>query len=164
VALADCLRRLHKRDPGEFRIFINESGLSRRKAYYLLKIGQRIDQAALPIVRLRKIGWTKLEVIGDHLTRHSAAELLKLAEENTTHDLKSLMRGEKTKPNARCVLMYFSPKQYEEFESAVLEHGGRRSGRGLLNKELAIIQVIRSASGSSASNVGSRMRKALLAR
>ena len=59
------------------------------------------------------------------------------------------MRGEKPLGNAHCVLMYFSPKDYAELEEALLSHGGTRSGRGILNKEKALINVVRAVKDST---------------
>lgn len=53
------------------------------------------------------------------------------------------MRGEKPLGNAHCVLLYFSPKDYAELEDALVKHGGVRSGRGIQNKEEALIRLVR---------------------
>ena len=53
------------------------------------------------------------------------------------------MSGKKPLGNARCVLMYFSPKQYDELEDVLVKHGGVRRGRGVENKEEAMLKVVR---------------------
>jgi hypothetical protein len=69
--------------------------------------------------------------------------LLTLAEGSTAENLKRQMRGEKSLGDAHCVLMYFTPKQYPELEEALLHHGGVKSGRGILNKEEALLRIVR---------------------
>ena len=45
--------------------------------------------------------------------------------------------------------MYFSPKQYEELEEALVHHGASKAarGRGLVDKEKALLKMIRKAMG-----------------
>jgi hypothetical protein len=116
--------------------------MGRRKAYYLLQLGQRLKGLRLPEKRLSAIGWTKLQVISDHLTPQNAEELLAEAEECTTQELRVLMGGG-SKAKRRCVLLYFSPRQYRQLEEAILTNGGKRRGRGLVGKETAILRMVR---------------------
>jgi hypothetical protein len=39
--------------------------------------------------------------------------------------------------------MYFSPKHYDELEDALVRHGGVRRGRGVEEKEEAMIKMVR---------------------
>ena len=77
-------------------------------------------------------------MIGRNLTDR----MLKLAEKHTAQELKLLVRGKTVPRDVRCVLMYFTPHQYRVFEKAVLQHGTAQSGRGLVNKEQALIRLI----------------------
>jgi hypothetical protein len=43
------------------------------------------------------------------------------------------------------VVLFFKPRHYETFATAVLENGGKANGAGLLNKERALINVIEKA-------------------
>jgi hypothetical protein len=54
----------------------------------------------VPRSRLRKIGWTKLQLIGKHISQGNLEELLQLAESVSS---KELERGEKPLGNAHCV-------------------------------------------------------------
>ena len=123
--------------------FIEQSGIGRRKAYYLLDLGKRLVDLGLPDNRLQKIGWTKLQVVGKHLTRRNAETLLGWAEECNAPQLAARVRGE-APSKSRCVLLYFSPAQYRQFERAILTSGGKRSGRGLVGTEAAIMRMVRS--------------------
>jgi len=146
LQLARCLRMLNETDTNLYQNVVERLKLGRRKAYYLVEIDKRLDGLNLSRSRLQAIRWTKLQIIGEHLTRSYAEKLLRLAEKNTAHNLKLRMQGEKPKPKTHAVLMYFNPGQYRQFEDAILRHGGDRSGRGLLNKERALIRIIRQAS------------------
>jgi hypothetical protein len=122
---------------------VASANIGRRKAYYLVEVSRIFDPLTVPRARLRKIGWTKLQLIGKHVTPNNLDALLHLAEECNAKELERLMRGEKPLGNARCVLMYFSPKQYDELEDALVQHGGVRRGRGVENKEEAMISIVR---------------------
>ena len=141
--LAKTLRQLLDRDPEMFRDVWTKTNLGRRKAYYLVEVSRTFDSLPVSRARLKKIGWTKLQIIGKHATKENVSELLDLAEKHTTKELEALMKGEKPIDNAHCVLMYFSTKQYEVLEKALLQNGGERSGRGILKKEEALVAALK---------------------
>ena len=143
LELADCLRRLQERDKSELRALFGRPGLGKRKIYCLLEISRGIARENLSKSRLRRIGWTKTWIANQHLTRYPADELLDLAENCTVSELKTRLQGGGQQVKSRCVLLYFSPSEYKEFEKAVLRNGGVRSGRGLLNKERAVLSLVR---------------------
>src|SRR5688572_14639298 len=124
LELARCLADLHARDSRHLKAFLERSGIKRRKAYYLVNIGQQLAGIRGPKGRLKKIGWTKLQVIAGKITKENANDWQELAEENSTRELKRLVHGEEPEPTTHCVLMYFTPEQYREFEEAVLSFGG----------------------------------------
>jgi len=128
---------------------VSKTDVGRRKAYYLVKVSKTFDPLPVPRSRLKKIGWTKLQLIGKHVEPSNLEEMLSLAENNNAKEIQRHLRGEKTLGgNAHCVLMYFTPKQYADFEEVMLKHGAQRStgsaGRtGLSNKEEAMLKVIK---------------------
>jgi hypothetical protein len=140
--LARDLRILHELDIGEFNRLVRRAKLGPRKAYYLLKIAKQYSHLAHYRSRLQAIGWTKLAILGEHITPRNAARLIKLAEENTVRQLRSLV-SDVQPPKTRCVLLYFNPAEYRSFEAAVLRNGGSRRGRGLVGKEQALIKALR---------------------
>jgi hypothetical protein len=144
LELGTSLRRLYDRDRDLYHKVVEKSGLGTRKAYYLLDISRKFEKLpGIPKARLRAVGWTKLQVISKHLTPQNGDELLTMAENNTVRDLEALLRGEKPKgANAKCVLMYFTPEQYEVYAERLLKKGAYRSGRGILNKEEALIKIL----------------------
>ena len=140
--LARALAAIYAQDKALLGRFIEQSGIGRRKAYYLLDLGKRLADLSIPDRRLQKIGWTKLQVVGKQLTRRNAEKLLGWAEECNAPQLAARIRGE-TPSKTRCVLLYFNPAQYRQFERAILTSGGKRSGRGLVGKEAAIMKMVR---------------------
>jgi hypothetical protein len=79
------------------------------------------------------------------VTKDNVEELVSMAEQLKTKQLERKMQGDEPLNNAHCVLMYFSPKQYAEFEEALLKNGAETSGRGIVGKEEALINVLRKA-------------------
>src|SRR5208337_851216 len=141
--LGKALRKLLDRDPALFQQLWQKTSLGRRKAYYLVEVSRVFDPLPISRNRLKKLGWTKLQIIGRQITKDNAQELLAIAEENTAKQLERLMRGEKPIDNAHCMLMYFSPKQYKVVGEAMLANGGVKSGRGVVGKEEALVRALK---------------------
>ena len=143
LALARSLAAVYAHDKALLGRFIEQSGMGRRKAYYLLDLGKRLADLGLPDKRLKEVGWTKLQIIGKQLTPRNAETLLAWAEECNALQLAARVRGE-APSKTHCVLLYMSPAQYRQFERAILSNGGKRSGRGLVGTEDAIMRMVRS--------------------
>ncbi len=142
IELAGVLYRLQQREPEQFKAFYETSRIKRRTAFYLAEVGKCLEPLGLPSSRLEAIGWSKIQVIAKHLTPRNAEKLLKLAEENTTQSLAARMRNDDPMPDARCVMLRLSPQHYRKFEDAVLQNGGAKVGRGLRDKEKALMKII----------------------
>jgi hypothetical protein len=145
LELGRSLRQLLDRDPDLFQQIVKKGRLGRRKAYYLVEVSRKFEPLPISRARLKKVGWTKLQIIGRHVTKDNVEELVNLAEQLRTKQLERKMQGEEPDSNAHCVLMYFSPKQYAEFEEALLKNGAETSGRGIVGKEQALIKALRKA-------------------
>lgn len=150
--LARRLAKVHERDRSGLGRFVQQSDIKRRKAYYLLELGKKLPSLRIPDERLRKIGWTKLQIILEKLDGRSADKWLKLAEAHSTEELKALMLGHKPSSKAHCVQLYFTQRQYHQLEKAILSFGGKRSGRGLIDKEAAIMRMVRNACSPGSEN------------
>ena len=146
LELGRQLRQLQERDPEKFQEFIAKSDLGRRKAYYLVEVSRTFEPLPISRARLKKLGWTKLQIIGKHVTKDNVEELVKLAEETSTKILDRHMKtGETLMKNAHCVLMYFTPEQYKVLEAALLANGAKKNpkgARGLDGKEEALMTII----------------------
>jgi hypothetical protein len=147
--LAKLLRLLHDEDYEWFVALANMPQLGRRKAYYLLQIEQVFG--GLPILpsRLNKIGWTKLQVIAEHVTEANHEALLQLAEAYTAENLKDVIQGGKPIIGGRTVQLRFTKEQYQKFAEAILKHGAIENGKGFLGKERALIRALSHDQGDS---------------
>ena len=144
LRLARCLRMAHERDRAFYDQVCGQAGLASRKSYYLVEIAERLGSLRLPEKRFEAIGWTKAQVIAKHMTKQNALSLIQLAEQNSIRDLELLVEG-KQASRTHCVLMYLTPFQYRTFEKAIRQHGAVRRGRGLVNKEEALLRLIAEA-------------------
>ena len=140
--LARYLRQLLDRDPELFKKLVDKSEIGTRKAYYLANIARTFDSLRVNRARLKRIGWTKLQIIGATITPDNAEEMLGLAEINTASKLKAIVRGETPIANAHCVLMYFTPEQYEILQDVLVRHGATIHRRGMNEKEAALIRAL----------------------
>lgn len=82
LALARKLRFLQHHNPNLFKEVCFKSGMESRKAHYLTRISRQIEKLRVPDQQLIDVGWTKVEVIGPHLTKENWKQLVKLAREN----------------------------------------------------------------------------------
>jgi hypothetical protein len=144
LELASVLRRLQENDPEKFKDFVKASGMGLRKAYYLVQVDKVFKPFHVPKKRLRELGWTKLMVLSKHVKKTNYLELLDFAEKHTVKELEAYVKGGKVEDNAHSVLMYFNDQDYDELVDALVAHGAVRQGRGLVNKEQALISLIKS--------------------
>ena len=63
LELAKALRHLQDTDNEEFLRAVKNSGLGKRKADYLVSIDRTFSTIPVPKLRLKKIGWTKLNLL-----------------------------------------------------------------------------------------------------
>jgi len=144
IDLSRTLRDLLDNHPDEFQKFISNSNLSRRKVYYLVEIDKAFRKLPIPRAKLLAIGWTKAHILAKHINQTNAAELMELAETSSVRELKELVTGGKRESAARCVLFYYSDKEYALLEKALLNNGASPgNARGLSNKEAALMRIIK---------------------
>ena len=135
LELGRTLRQLQDREPKRFQEIVAKSDLGRRKAYYLVDVSRVFDPLRVSRARLKRVGWTKLGMIAKRVTQDNVDEFLDLAERNNVKELERMMRGEEPLgDDSHCVLMYFSPEQYEELKEALLHYGARERGLGTSRK------------------------------
>jgi hypothetical protein len=92
LELGRSLRQLQDRDPDLFQQVVKKR-LGRRKAYYLVEVSRKFEPLPISRARLKKIGWTKLQIIGRHVTKDNVEELVGLAEQLKTKQLERKMGG-----------------------------------------------------------------------
>jgi hypothetical protein len=121
------------------------------KAYHLIKISQKFERIGLPEPQLNRLGWTKLEIVGRHITKPSASKLMALAEKYKAKDLEAAILSDGLSKRTQSVLLFFTSNQHRKFTSAIVRFGATRSGRGFIGKEEALIAIIQKASTPPAS-------------
>lgn len=142
LELAKELRELQEVKPDIFTKVAQMAGLSPRKAYALARISRQFQDLGVPEERLRTIGWTKLQIIGRYLTEENAEYLLQRAELDTVYELESRLRGEAPVEDARVMMLYLPPQDYERLKAKLIAHGAVPNGSGLLRKEAALMAFI----------------------
>lgn len=143
IELGRTLRELQDTDPDKFRLAVTHSGLGQRKAYYLVTIDRVFSKIPVKKDRLKRIGWTKLSILARYIDKQNWPELLKHAESYTAKELEQVLRGEEPQTDRRAVLCYFSPKDYAQLEKVLLMFKGQKAGKGIVNKEEAIMGMVR---------------------
>ncbi|MBN7763694.1 hypothetical protein JYP52_21380 [Nitratireductor aquibiodomus] len=145
VDLAKELHRLQENDPDRFRDFINATGMSRRKVYYLVAVDKTFTPLKIPKKKLVDLGWTKLTTIQPHVTKQNVHELLEIADKHNVADIKRYLKGEPIGDNSKSLVLYFSPEEHSKIMEALEQHGASKSGRGLVDKEKAILKILEAA-------------------
>lgn len=77
-----------------FKDYVEEEhGISRRKAFYFMKIYTRLTAAEVPLDDVLAIGWTKLKEIADILNKENVDKWVELALKHTTMQLRELVKN-----------------------------------------------------------------------
>lgn len=140
LRLAWALRELQDEQPDIFLKVVELVGLSPRKAYALTRIARQFDGVAEE--RLHFIGWSKLMIVGRYLTEDNIEYLLNLAEQNTSHDLEVMLRGETPVDDAKVVQLYLAPDDHKRLRAALMKHGAVASGNGMVKIESALMALL----------------------
>ena len=129
----------------------NETGMSRRRLYYLLAAGRLIAEQGISKTQAEEVGWTKLQIIARHLkdspTVTTAAELgsyLDLARKTNAHSLlRTLKEGRADGKSA--VVFRLSPGIVGKLNDALLAFGATQDHRGFKGKEDALARILAAA-------------------
>lgn len=139
LELARTLRELQDTDNDEFLRAVKNAGLSRRKAYYLVSIDRVFSTIPVPKLRLKKIGWTKLNVLTAHINKSNYADMLKAAEQYTAKELEAHLSGRPvSSEKKKAFLAYLDREGYDALTEAFHRVGGRKYQRGWSNKGAAL--------------------------
>jgi len=147
--LAKELRGLQAADQRRFQDHIKELSLSKRKAYYLIKIWDRLE-GVVPRERLEKFGWSKLKALLPHISERNAETVLAFAEQHTVRECELYLNKQPYREKTRCMLIRFSAKDYAIFSGAIIQNGGRKGGKGLVGTEKALLKIIAQAKRTEA--------------
>ena len=119
--------------------------LSRRAVCYLLKVWGAFSDLGIPRERLVEVGWTKAAVVLENSEPEDVEKALHLAGTCTAKELPAALKGRASKFKARTVQLRLTPRQYGQFEAALLANGARRPKRGnkgLSGKERALMKAL----------------------
>jgi len=147
ITIARRLREVLEEQPDIFPQVAKSLNLGLRKAYHLAQIDRRFYKLGVDRERLRRLGWTKLAILAPHVTEGNVDALLDVAENNTAHEIKRWLRNQPVHDEERCMNLYFSIEQYALVEKVLIAHGAILTGRGLVNKEEALVAALAKLNG-----------------
>ncbi len=148
--LARLISMLHDRDPISLRNFPKESGMGRRRLYYLLGVGRLIEAHTITKPDAEEVGWTKLQIIARHVTRTGGASakdirmFLNMATKTKAHSLAEVLRGEDAVAT-RAVMFHLGSDDRVELNYALVAFGAETTHRGLARKEAALVILVKAA-------------------
>jgi len=142
VEISQLLLELYEADPEKFQKVSTSLGIGLRKAYYLVQVARSFQGLAISKDRLRRVGWTKLQIISPHITSKSAKKLLAQAEAHPVHELKAILKMRGLPPDTHCVLFYLSNTEFDRLAKVIEAHGGKRVGRTLKGKKKALMAAL----------------------
>ena len=148
--LAEYIAVLHDSSPALVADLPHQTGMSRRRLYYLLDVGQLIATHKIIKSEAEEIGWTKLQIIARHVKANGGASakdirtFFKMARATKAHALIEVLRGKESMP-ARAVMFRLDDAERSELNNTLMAFGARPARRGLKDKEVALMMIIRAA-------------------
>lgn len=148
--LASALVSLHDFEASLLSEVAREAGISRRRIYYLLKVGRMSLENAISRNDAEKLGWTKLQIIARHIaevgtvTREDVHAFMAIAHKSTARELPQKLRSGIT-ATTRAEVFYLNASQRDELRRVLVAFGAKRRGVGLVGREDAILQIVRAA-------------------
>lgn len=139
--IAVLMWELKQTDPEAFRTAWMALPMSKRKTYALAKIGEIFDEFEHSRERLTDIGWTKLEMIAEHVSPKTIPMFLSLAERFTARDLRRILRGEPALGKANILQLALSDEDYAIVADMLVRHGAHHGAAGLTGKEEALLRA-----------------------
>lgn len=146
-AQAKFLYEVMENEPHRFKGVLGWEQIGFRKALYLVAIYRAFAPLRIPSERLVALGWTKLSLLAPVVNKNNVEDLLQSAERSTVYQLEQLLQGRQPKTGTRVVLLRLPPRSYQVFEKAMLMYGAKSSGRGLINKEKALVKALKMSLG-----------------
>jgi len=141
LQLGRVLARLQSEEPHAFKGAVQAANLGSRKTYYLLDIERAFRDLDVTDEQLMEVGWTKLGMLAKKVNPQNVDQLLERAAELTSRQLAELLRGEEPTGDTRTVMLTFNEADYDRIEPVLRHFGAQRSGRGLVDKEKAIVAL-----------------------
>lgn len=145
--VARALRELRNTRPSDLLAVAAQAGMSPRKAHALARLATIFDNRGLRKNLLEEVGWAKLDIIGRYVSEDGSniPQLLSLAESNSQLALKSKLQddtAEDLSGKNASMLFHLPEAQGERLRALLLKYGARQSGKGLVEKEKALIAIM----------------------
>jgi hypothetical protein len=144
LEIGSVLRQLKEDNPAAFAAVIEAPGLGRRRVYYLVRISKAFDDKPHLHERLRRLGWTKAELLSPYASTEPFDELLNLAEEVTAHELKAFMKDGAAGLGAGLLTFALPAAAYAKVTKVLKAYGAYQTPHGLRNKEQALLGAMSS--------------------
>lgn len=141
ITAGQVLKDARELMPHAFRQIVEATGISLRKAYYLIQIQQDFGPYQISPARLKSVGWTKLAMIGPHLNGSNLEQLLALANQYTTHQLAIALAGQFPPPETKVLQIYLTPEAYKVVAKALITFGAMQAGANLIHKEVGLVNM-----------------------
>lgn len=142
LQLGRVLAKLQVEEPQAFKGAVKSADLGTRKAYYLLDIDRAFRDLDVSDEQLMEVGWTKLGMLAKKVNPQNVDTLLEKAVSLSSRQLSEFLRGDNPADDTRTVMLTFSKDDYARLEPVLRRFGAQRSGRGLVDKEKAIMAFI----------------------
>ena len=148
--LAENLATLHAKDAGSIADIPEKTGMSRRRLYYLLDVGQLIAASEITKSDAEEIGWTKLQIIARRLKLSGPCEaedldsFLALARKHRARNLAKALSGQNA-PVTRIVSFELTPNARSDLNLALVAYGANMTPRGLTGKAAALTKLAKAA-------------------
>jgi hypothetical protein len=141
----------------EDRTFLHEveriAGIKRRALFYLSNVGRLLSEYRIDEAQAERIGWTKLQIVArdtarlpQKLNQRAMRANLQLALRTPSHALLEALerQGASSEGPTRSILLRLPAEQYADVEAALIACGAKRRGKGLVDKEEALVRLARS--------------------
>lgn len=149
-AFARALSRAHSDDPSFLHEVARVAMIKRRALFYLSSVGRLLDDYDITDEQAERIGWTKLQIVARHtanqpgrISRRDMQAKLEIASRTPADRLHEALEQQETPRPLRSVLLRLTAKQYADVEAALIACGATRRGKGLVDKEEALVRLAR---------------------
>lgn len=117
------------------------SGLSTRSLRYAIKLVPYIEAAGLTDTQVEEVGVTKIYRMMEVLPPEEVVAWIDTAKTMTVAELGAALAG--TYGVVGSMLFKFSPEDQRLVHTALLRYGGNLRGRGVANKEDAMLRMVK---------------------
>ncbi len=147
LSVAKTLHQIQNENPERFAAVAKLLKLDRLDAHFLVRLDRVFRDLNIFDDRMMALGWPKLVILCDYISRDNRKQLLDIANKSTPKELEEILKKQHagTKP----MVLYLTDEQYGVLEKAILAHGGVHSKRyrdRYSGKEEALVHALSSKS------------------